>query len=112
MKTNKKTTKTTTKQNKKTDFERAHHIADLLSAFIQFIPQLSGETIPVLSKEFVLKNLLGLTDEEYELNERLVIEESQNILKAVLEQKKLLEGTQVSQEVRPAKKSRTKEKVN
>ena len=112
MKTNKKTK--TTKTSKKFDFERSEKIAGLLGIFAP----LSGECIPVFSQEFVLKNLLGLTEEEYNLNQDLLTKESQNILNAIKMQKQLLESLENRNEVpaevvetRPAKKSR-KEKVN
>ena len=117
MKTTKKI-KTAKKESKKFDFERSEKIAGLLGIFSQFMPELSGEHIPLLSQEFVMKNLLGLTEEEYKLNQDLLAKESQNILNAIKMQKKLLEslenGNEVQAEVvetRPAKKSR-KEKVN
>ena len=116
MKTNKKTK--TTKTSKKFDYERSAKIAGLLGTFAQFMPSLSGECIPVFSQEFVLKNLLGLTEEEYNLNQDLLTKESQNILNAIKMQKQLLESIENRNEVpaevvetRPAKKGR-KEKVN
>lgn len=117
MKTTKKT-KTSKKESKKFDFERSEKIAGLLGIFAPFMPSLSGECIPVFSQEFVLKNLLGLTEEEYNLNQDLLTKESQNILNAIKMQKQLLESLENRNEVpaevvetRPAKKSR-KEKVN
>lgn len=118
MKTNKKTTKTT-KTSKKFDYERSAQIAGLLGTFAQFMPQLDSGFIPLFSREFVMKDLLGLTDEEFERNETLLTAESTRILDAIRMQKNLLETLQKSADeiqteqpvVRPAKKSR-KEKVN
>ena len=107
--------KTTNKQTaKKVDWERAHHIAELLGIYAQFFPRVDDPSIPLLSKEFVFKNLLGLTNEEYELNETLLYNETNNILESLKKTKAALEAADNAIEevcVAKTKKSK-KQKVN
>jgi len=107
--------KTTNKQvSKKVDWERASNIAQVLGIYAQFFPRVDDPSIPLLSKEFVFKNLLGLTDEEYELNETLLYNETNNILESLKQTKAALEAADNAVEevcVAKTKKSK-KQKVN
>lgn len=89
----KKETKKTKKTEKKFDFERAHHIADLLRTFTQFMPSYDVDSgiIPCLSREFVFKNLLGFTDEEFLKNEELLFAEANTIIQAIAKNKEAFE---------------------
>ena len=74
--------KTDTKNNKtKADWERTYSIASNIGMLAQFIPREfhPGEIGPLFSREFILKNLFGLTDEEYKLNEELILKETEEI---------------------------------
>lgn len=74
--------KTDTKNNKtKVDWERTCSIASNIGMLAQFTPRElhQCEIGPLFSREFVLKNLFGLTDEEYELNEELIKKEEEEI---------------------------------
>lgn len=111
--------KVTKKSTKKVDWERANNIAHLLSIYSQFMPRIDSGEIPLLSKEFVFKNLLGLTDEEFDTNEKLLFQESTTLLNAINKHKSALEAMQkeANQELQemfddePKKKSK-KQKVN
>ena len=107
--------KTTNKQvSKKVDWERANVTAQLLGIYAQFFPRVDDPAIPLLSKEFVFKNLLGFTDEEYELNETLLFKETNNILESLKQTKAALEAADNAIEevcVAKTKKSK-KQKVN
>ena len=79
----KKTEKKTVRPaGKKFDMQRAKDIADVLGVLSQFIPRIDeGNGIsPLFSRQFLLKNLLGLSDEEFKLNEQLIQSESELIL--------------------------------
>lgn len=112
----KKETKKTKKTEKKFDFERAHHIADLLSTFVQFMPSYNVDSgiIPCLSREFVFKNLLGFTDEEFLTNEELLFAEANTIIKAIAKNKEAFEhfSNEFSNEINTNTKASKKEKAN
>ena len=107
--------KTKNKQvSKKVDWERANNIAQLLGIYAQFFPRVDDLSIPLLSKEYVFKNLLGLTDEEYEQNEKLLFNETNSILESLKQTKAALEANDNAIEevcVAKTKKSK-KQKVN
>ena len=73
--------KTTTKKTTKADLTRAREIADVLGVLSQFIPRVDGSSgiSPLFSREFLLKDLIGLTQEEYDRNEDLLKKECGNI---------------------------------
>lgn len=107
--------KTTNKQvSKKVDWERASNIAQVLGIYAQFFPRVDDPAIPLLSKEFVFKNLLGLTDEEYELNETLLCNETNNILESLKQAKAALEanGNAIEEACVARTKKSKKQKVN
>ena len=108
MKTTKK------KTEKKFDFERTQEIASVLGTLSQFIPQVNSDSpiAPLFSKEFLLKNLLGLTEAEYKLNDELLQKECENILTVIGTIAKQYQ--QVEQPEGTVKKltKKTKEKVN
>lgn len=89
------------------NFARTRIISETLGTLAQFTPRTDGEMgmVPLFSREFLLKNLLGLTDEEFELNERLIERESKAILTTLAE---LLKD---DEEAAPVKKNK-KTKVN
>lgn len=76
--TKKKETKT-----KKVDLQRAKDIAEVVGILSQFTPGFESENIPLFSRTFLLKNLLGFTEEELEENDILINEESNVILKSL-----------------------------
>lgn len=76
--TKKKETKT-----KKVDLQRAKDIAEVVGILSQFTPGFESENIPLFSRTFLLKNLLGFTEEELEENDILINEESNAILKSL-----------------------------
>ena len=95
---------------KVTDLTRAHEIGAALGMLSQFLPRIDGSSsiAPLFSREFLLKDILGLTDDEYTRNEELLKKECGNILEVI---KALLPPE--AQECTQAKKTRkTKEKVN
>ena len=114
----KKETKKTKKTEQKFDFERAHHIADLLGTFIQFMPSYNVDSgiIPCLSREFVFKNLLGFTDEEFLQNEELLFNEANTIIKAIAKNKEAFEhfSNELAETINTNtnKKASKKEKAN
>lgn len=70
---------------RKVDWERTERIAGVVGA-------LSHDDVtvyPLFSREFLLKNLLGLSDEEYELNNMLIANESEKILSTLEALKKM-----------------------
>lgn len=102
------TKKKTETKTKKVDLQRAKDIAEVIGAFSQFTPRFDAENVPLFSRTFVLKNILGFTEEEIIENDRLINEESQAIL-ATLE---YLKGT-TNQVIPENKTTKTKkEKVN
>lgn len=108
MKTTKK------KTEKKFDFERTQEIASVLGTLSQFIPQVNSDSpiAPLFSKEFLLKNLLGLTEEEYKLNDDLLKKECENILTVIgTLAKQYRQAEQPEGTVKKLTK-KTKEKVN
>ena len=79
----KKTEKKTIKPAvKKFDMQRTKDIAEVLGVLSQFIPRIDGSEgiTPLFSRQFLLKNLIGLSDEEFKLNEQLIQNESELIL--------------------------------
>lgn len=112
----KKETKKTKKTEKKFDFERAHHIADLLGIFTQFMPSYNIDSgiIPCLSREFVFKNLLGFTDEEFLKNEELLFNEANTIIKAIAKNKESFEhfSNELTETISTNTKASKKEKAN
>ena len=62
--TKKKETKT-----KKVDLQRAKDIAEVVGILSQFTPGFESENIPLFSRTFLLKNLLGFTEKELEENQ-------------------------------------------
>lgn len=106
--------KTTTKKTtKSTDLTRAREIADVLGVLSQFIPRVDGSSgiSPLFSREFLLKELIGLTEEEYNRNEDLLKKECGNILE-VLKSLVPQEQAQAISEVQAKKSKKSKEKVN
>ena len=112
----KKETKKTKKTEKKFNFERAHHIADLLGTFTQFMPSYNVDSgiIPCLSREFVFKNLLGFTDEEFLKNEELLFNEANTIIKAIAKNKEAFEhfSNELAETISTNTKASKKEKAN
>ena len=105
--------KTTTKKTTKTDLTRAREIADVLGVLSQFIPRVDGSSgiPPLFSCEFLLKDLIGLTQEEYDRNEDLLKKECGNILE-VLKSLVPQESTEAISAAQTKKSKKTKEKVN
>ena len=95
-------------EDKKVDLQRAKDIAEVIGTLSQFTPRFDVENVPLFSRTFLLKNILGFTEEEIIENDKLINEESQAIL-ATLE---YLKGT--TNQVIPEKKTTKtkKEKVN
>lgn len=101
--TKKKTTKKT--ETRKVDLERTERIAGVVGALSQFLPRLDNDQSisPLFSREFLLKNLLGLTDEEYELNNQLIVNESEMIMSTLkmlkdMTPEQLIESTKIKKE--------------
>lgn len=95
-------------ENKKVDLQRAKDIAEVIGTLSQFTPRFDVENVPLFSRTFLLKNILGFTEEEIIENDKLINEESQAIL-ATLE---YLKGT-ANQVIPENKTTKTKkEKVN
>lgn len=95
-------------ENKKVDLQRAKDIAEVIGTLSQFTPRFDVENVPLFSRTFLLKNILGFTEEEIIENDKLINEESQAIL-ATLE---YLKGT-TNQVIPENKTTKTKkEKVN
>lgn len=67
---------------RKVDWERTERIAGVVGMLSQFLPRVDEDAsvCPLFSREFLLKNLLGLSDEEYELNNMLIANESEMIM--------------------------------
>lgn len=65
---------------KKVDLQRAKDIAEVIGTLSQFTPRFDVENIPLFSRTFLLKNILGFTDEEIIENDKLINEESNAIL--------------------------------
>lgn len=95
-------------ENNKVDIQRAKDIAEVIGTLSQFTPRFDVENIPLFSRTFLLKNILGFTEEEIIENDKLINEESQAIL-ATLE---YLKGS-TNQVIPESKTTKTKkEKVN
>lgn len=95
-------------ENKKVDLQRAKDIAEVIGTLSQFTPRFDVENIPLFSRTFLLKNILGFTEEEIIENDKLINDESQAIL-ATLD---YLKGT-ANQVIPENKTTKTKkEKVN
>lgn len=95
-------------ENKKVDLQRAKDIAEVIGTLSQFTPRFDVENVPLFSRTFLLKNILGFTEEEIIENDKLINEESQAIL-ATLE---YLKGP-ANQETPENKTTKTKkQKVN
>ena len=92
------------------DLTRAREIAEIVSILGQYIPRVDGTSgiIPLFSREFLLKKLIGLTEEEYKLNEDLLANECAKILDTVRTFAVSMDSAKTT--VKPVKK--TKEKVN
>lgn len=102
------TKKKTETKTKKVDLQRAKDIAEVIGTLSQFTPRFDVENVPLFSRTFLLKNILGFTEEEIIENDKLINEESQAIL-ATLE---YLKGTP-NQVIPENKTTKTKkEKVN
>lgn len=97
---------------------RAERISNIVGALSQFIPinyTCAFENRPLFSREFLLKNLLGLSDEEYLLNDELILNEQTDMIKAMdmaNQYNKLLEAQAIEETVEPKKKTKKKEMVN
>ena len=76
-------TKKTDTKPKKVDLQRAKDIAEVIGALSQFTPRFDSENIPLFSRTFLLKNILGFTQEELEENDTLINEESNAILRSL-----------------------------
>lgn len=76
---------------RKVHWERTERIASVVGALSQFLPSANDDVTvyPLFSREFLLKNLLGLSDEEYELNNMLIANESEMILSTLGALKKM-----------------------
>ena len=77
---------------RKVDWERTERIAAVIGMLSQFLPRVDDDDVtvcPLFSREFLLKNLLGLSDEEYELNNMLIANESEMILSTLEALKKM-----------------------
>ena len=95
-------------ENKKVDIQRAKDIAEVIGTLSQFTPRFDVENIPLFSRTFLLKNILGFTEEEIIENDKLINEESQAILSTL----EYLKGT-ANQVIPENKTTKTKkEKVN
>ena len=95
-------------EDKKVDLQRAKDIAEVIGTLSQFTPRFDVENVPLFSRTFLLKNILGFTEEEIIENDKLINEESQAIL-ATLE---YLKGT-ANQVIPENKTTKTKkQKVN
>ena len=95
-------------EDKKVDLQRAKDIAEVIGTLSQFTPRFDVENVPLFSRTFLLKNILGFTEEEIIENDKLINEESQAIL-ATLE---YLKGT-ANQVIPENKTTKTKKvKVN
>ena len=105
--------KTTTKKTTKADLTRAREIADVLGVLSQFIPRVDGSSSisPLFSHEFLLKDLIGLTQEEYDRNEDLLKKECGNILE-VLKSLVPQESAEAISAAQAKKSKKSKEKVN
>lgn len=96
---------------KTVDLARAREIGEALGMLTQFLPHVDGSSpiTPLFAREFVLRDLIGLTEDEYKRNEDMLKTECGNILKVI----KALLPPQEGQEAQAVKKTRkTKEKVN
>lgn len=119
------TDKKTTKQSKpaKTSLKdsidklnRAEKIGNVLGMLAHFTPinyDLAFDNKPMFSREFLLKKLLGLTDEEYEANEQMILHEQTELIKSMELANQVLnmreaEGATVVEEVKPKKKEKVK----
>lgn len=94
------------------DLTRAREIGEILGMLSQYLPRVDGSSpiAPIFSREFVLKDMIGLTDEEYKRNEDSLKNECGNILEVI---KAILPNAAEEMEQVPAKKTRkSKEKVN
>lgn len=76
-------TKKTDTKTKKVDLQRAKDIAEVIGMLSQFTPRFDTENIPLFSRRFLLKNLLGFTEEELEENDILINDESNAILRSL-----------------------------
>lgn len=105
--------KTTTKKTTKADLTRAREIAEVIGALSQFIPRVDGSSgiSPLFSREFLLKDLIGLTQEEYDRNEDLLKKECGNILE-VLKTLVPQESADAISAAQTKKSKKSKEKVN
>lgn len=105
--------KTTTKKTIKADLTRAREIADILGVLSQFIHRVDGSSgiSPLFSREFLLKDLIGLTQEEYDRNEDLLKKECGNILE-VLKSLVPQETAEAISAAQAKKSKKSKEKVN
>lgn len=106
--------KTTTKKTTKTtDLTRAREIAEVIGTLSQFIPRVDGSSgiSPLFSREFLLKDLIGLTQEEYDRNEDLLKKECGNILE-VLKSLVPQESADAISAAQAKKSKKSKEKVN
>ena len=76
---------------RKVDWERTERIAGVVGMLSQFLPRVDDDVTvcPLFSREFLLKNLLGLSDEEYELNNMLIANESEMIMSTLETLKKM-----------------------
>ena len=100
--------KKTETKTKKVDLQRAKDIAEVIGTLSQFTPRFDVENIPLFSRTFLLKNILGFTEEEIIENDKLINEESQAILSTL----EYLKGT-ANQVIPENKTTKTKkEKVN
>ena len=104
-------TKKKEKKTKKVDLQRAKDIAEVIGILSQFTPGFESENIPLFSRTFLLKNLLGFTEKELEENDILINEESNAILKT-LEYMKGLANQETPEPVAKTKTKKSTPKVN
>lgn len=63
--------------------ERISHIIGSLSQFTPINYETAFDMKPLFAREFLLKNLLGLSDEEFVLNEELILSEQNELIKSM-----------------------------
>lgn len=75
--------KKTETKSRKVNLQRAKDIAEIISTLSQFTPGFASENILLFSRHFLLKNLLGFTEEELEENDSLINDEYNTILRSL-----------------------------
>lgn len=104
-------TKKTETKSKKFDLQRAKDIAEVIGTLSQFTPRFDGENIPLFSRRFLLKNILGFTEEELEENDFLINDET-NVLRKKLEHMRGQANQETPEAVTKTKTKKPTTKVN